>query len=477
MKQFVFQDVCISTAYAFQWQSIWYNALMREMTNRMTEGSPTRLIIHFALPLMLGNMLQQVYIMTDTLIVSRVLGINALAAVGATDWLSYMMISIVQAVSQGFAIMLAQDFGADDHEHLHKTLAHSIRLALLLTVVITAVALVIMNPLLQLMHTKSELMPMASGYLGVIYAGLPAVMLLNFGSSVLRAFGNSKTPLYAVAISACLNVVLDLLFVAVFDFGVEGAAVATVMAQCIAGLFCLYAISKIEWIAVKKEHFGKEKGLDWKLFSLSWPMMIQNMIIALGGLVVQSQVNQYDISFISGYTATNKIYGLLEMAAIAYGFAMVTYIGQNYGAHLVDRIKKGIKDACIVAVITSAIIAVCMLLFGRFITGMFLTGNGADVVEAGNVAYKFLVIMSLPLPVLYILYIARSSLQGFGDTVNPMVSGIAECVTRILIALFAVNILGSTAMLIAEPAAWFAAMILLIGALIKRIRDLDKTSA
>lgn len=449
---------------------------MREMTNRMTEGSPTRLIIHFALPLMLGNMLQQVYIMTDTLIVSRVLGINALAAVGATDWLSYMMISIVQAVSQGFAIMLAQDFGADDHEHLHKALARSIKLALILTVVITAAALVIMNPLLQLMHTKSELMPMASGYLGVIYAGLPAVMLLNFGSSVLRAFGNSKTPLYAVAISACLNVVLDLLFVAVFDFGVEGAAVATVMAQCIAGLFCLYAISKIDWISIKKEHFGREKGLDWKLFSLSWPMMIQNMIIALGGLVVQSQVNQYDISFISGYTATNKIYGLLEMAAIAYGFAMVTYIGQNYGAHLVDRIKKGIKDACIVAVITSAIIAVCMLLFGRTITGMFLTGEGADVVEAGNVAYQFLLIMSLPLPVLYILYIARSSLQGFGDTVNPMISGIAECVTRILIALFAVNLLGSIAMLVAEPAAWFAAMVLLIGALFKRIRGLEKST-
>lgn len=449
---------------------------MREMTNRMTEGSPTRLIIHFALPLMLGNMLQQVYIMTDTLIVSRVLGINALAAVGATDWLSYMMISIVQAVSQGFAIMLAQDFGADDHEHLHKALAHSIKLALILTVVITAAALVIMNPLLRVMHTKSELMPMASGYLGVIYAGLPAVMLLNFGSSVLRAFGNSKTPLYAVAISACLNVVLDLLFVAVFDFGVEGAAVATVMAQCIAGLFCLYAISRIDWISIKKEHFGKEKGLDWKLFSLSWPMMIQNMIIALGGLVVQSQVNQYDISFISGYTATNKIYGLLEMAAIAYGFAMVTYIGQNYGAHLVDRIKKGIKDACVVAVITSAVIAMGMLLFGRTITGMFLTGEGADVVEAGNVAYQFLTIMSIPLPVLYILYIARSSLQGFGDTVNPMLSGIAECVTRILIALFAVHIFGSTAMLVAEPAAWFAAMLLLIGALIKRIRGLEKTS-
>ena len=205
-------------------------------------------------------------------------------------------------------------------------------------------------------------------------------------------------------------------------------------------------------------------------------MMIQNMIIALGGLVVQSQVNQYDISFISGYTATNKIYGLLEMAAIAYGFAMVTYIGQNYGAHLVDRIKKGIKDACIVAVVTSAIIALCMLLFGRTITGMFLTGEGADVVEAGNVAYKFLVIMSLPLPVLYILYITRSSLQGFGDTVNPMVSGIAECVTRILIALFAVNLLGSTAMLVAEPAAWFAAMVLLIGALFKRIRGLEKST-
>lgn len=440
----------------------------------MTEGSPAGLIVRFALPLMLGNMLQQVYIMTDTLIVSRVLGMHALAALGASDWLSYMMISTVQAVSQGFAIMLAQDFGADRRDHLHRALAHALRLAAVLAVLITGGALLLMNPMLKLMKTPADLMPMTSSYLGVIYAGLPAVMLLNFGSSVLRAFGNSRTPLYAIAVSATLNVVLDLLFVAVFGFGVQGAAAATVIAQLAAGLFCAAAVRRIEWISLKREHFGREEGLDGRLLALSWPMMLQNMIIALGGLVVQSQVNRCDLTFISGYTATNKIYGLLEMAAIAYGFAMVTYIGQNYGAGLTGRVKKGILQASAAAVVTSAAIGAAMILFGRQITGMFLTGDAAEAAAAGETAYLFLRIMAVPLPVLYILYIARSSLQGLGDTVMPMVSGAGECVTRIAVSLAGTHIAGSTALLAAEPAAWFAAMLILVGSLAGHIRKMER---
>ena len=443
----------------------------------MTEGSPSKLMMRFALPLMLGNMLQQVYIMTDTLIVSRTLGIDALAALGAADWLCYMMISVIQAVSQGFAIMLSQDFGADDYDHLHKALAHVITLSVIMTALITTGALLLMKPLLMIMHTPAELMPVTSSYLRVIYMGLPAVMLLNFGSSVLRAFGNSRTPLYSVAISAGLNVILDLLFVKVFGFGVQGAAWATVIAQLTAGIFCVLAIAKIGWLRLKKEHFGKVEGMDRKLLALSGPMMMQNMVISLGGLVVQSQVNRCDLSFISGYTATNKLYGLLEMASVAYGFAIMTYIGQNYGAGLYDRMKKGIKDACVIAVITGAVIGVGMIVFGRQVTGMFLTGSGPEVAAAGETAYLFLKIMAIPLPVLYILYIVRSALQGLGDTFMPMVSGLAECAARILISVFAVYAIGETAMLIAEPAAWIAAVIILVSSLFKRMKQIKKHMA
>lgn len=443
----------------------------------MTEGSPAGLIIRFAFPLMIGNMLQQVYIMTDTLIVSRVLGMNALAALGASDWLSYMMISTVQAASQGFAILLAQDFGAGRREHLHDALAHAILLAVILTAVLTAGALVLMNPMLALLHTPEKLMGMTSSYLGIIYAGLPAVMLMNFGSSVLRAFGDSRTPLVAVALSAGLNVALDLAFVAGLGTGVAGAAAATVIAQLAAGLFCLAAIGRIEWIHLKRSNFARKKGLGRKLLGLSWPMMLQNLVISLGGLAVQSQVNRCEITFISGYTATNKIYGLLEMAAIAYGYAMVTYIGQNYGAGLTSRVKKGVRQAVIAAVATSVVIGGLMIVFGRDITGMFLTGEGAEVGMAMDTAYLFLVIMAVPLPVLYILYIARSSLQGLGNTVVPMVSGAAECATRIFFAYAVVLIAGSKALLMAEPAAWFAAMVILTGSLLKKIREMEKKSA
>lgn len=411
--------------------------------------------------------------MTDSLIVSRTLGVNALAAVGASDWLSYMMISIVQAISQGFAIMLAQDFGSEDTNKLRKTLAHSIRLAVILTAAVTAGALLLMNPLLTLMDTPDTLMPMTSAYLGIIYAGLPATMLMNFGSSVLKAFGNSKTPLYAIAVSATLNVGLDLLLVSVFDFGVGGAAFATVFSQFAAGLFCIYVLTGFEFIHLSKDDFKSEPGLNKKLMQLCWPMILQNMTISLGGLVVQSRVNAESLSFIAGYTATNKVYGMLEMAAIAYGYAMVTYIGQNYGACKIQRVKQGIFDAVKIAVITSLCIAVMMLLFGRQLTGMFLTGDSADVVSAGETAYRFLCIMAVPLPVLYLLYIARSVLQGLGNTVVPMISGIAECAARVLISIFAVGVIGSDAMLIAEPAAWFMAMLILMGSMISSVRKLE----
>ncbi len=415
--------------------------------------------------------------MTDTLIVSRTLGVNALAALGATDWLSYMMISIIQALAQGFAIMLAQDFGAQDHEHLHEALAHSIMLSVILTAITTVLSVTFTSFLLEILGTKQELMSMSTTYLRIIYGGLPAVLLLNFGSSVLRAFGDSKTPLFAVGVSATVNIVLDLLFVRVFSFGVAGAASATIIAQLLAGIYCMYVIANLDFIHLEKQHFHQVEHLNKDLLKLAWPMMAQNLVISLGGMVVQSQVNQYSLSFIAGYAATNKLYGMLEMAATAYGFAMVTYIGQNYGARLYQRIKDGLRSSVIIALITSMTIAVFMILIGKPLLSLFLTGDATEVAEALYYAYRFLVIMSVPLPILYILYITRSFLQGIGNTFVPMVSGIGECIARIFISVVIGMKIGSDSVLLAEPGAWFVAMVILSWSVYQEIRKMPASES
>ncbi len=446
---------------------------MSSTTRKMTEGNPAKLILTFAIPLMVGNMLQQAYIMSDTLIVSRHLGVTALAALGASEWLSYMMISIVQAIAQGFGIKLAQDFGARDLDSLSRTMGRSIVLSIGLTIGLTVLSLATMRPLLSWMHTSEVLLPYTSSYLGILYTGLPAVMLLNFGSSVLRSFGNSKTPLYSIVISASLNIALDLLFVRVFQWGVQGAAIATVIAQLCAGVFCILALRQVDVLSLSRQAFAKIAALDQELMRLSWPLMAQNLVISLGGLVVQAKVNTYDLSFVAGYSATNKIYGMLEMAAIAYGYAVITYIGQNYGAKNVKRMKEGIYASLVISLLTSVAIGAAMVLFGRSILSAFLVGESAEVLQTLEIAYRYLCIMAYPLPVLYILYVTRSTLQGIGNTFVPMLSGAAECATRILLALVGAIWLGSDGALVAEPAAWFAAMVLLSWSTVREMHRLS----
>ena len=451
-------------------------ARMDTKVRNMTEGDPLKLIIFFSLPLMLGNMFQQIYTVTDALIVSRSLGVNALAALGTCDWYNWMMLSIVQAVTQGFAVIPAMDFGAEDYEHLNKSTAYTVKLSIITAVLLTAFALFSIKPMLGLLHAPEAVRPAAEEYLRVIFSGIPAVMLLNLTSSILRAFGNSRTPLTGMVISSLMNIILDLIFVRVFQWGIGGAASATVLSQLAAGLFCMYEITKLPFLKIRKEDFFREKGLTMRLLKLCIPMALMNLLISVGGMVVQSVVNTFDVAHIAGYTATNKLYGALEMAAVAYGYAMVTYIGQNAGAKKYERIRKGIRASLTVSVITGAVIGILMIIFGKEITGAFMSGEGAETIEAGKTAYDFLVLMSSFLPVLYVLHTVRSSLQGFGNTVMPMVSGIAEFITRISMALFAAAVLGWNAVTWAEIAAWFAADIILFTALyaeMKKIRGLS----
>ena len=305
---------------------------MAARTLNMTEGKPLKLIVAFAIPLMLGNVFQQLYTVVDTMIVGQALGVGALAALGAADWLNWMVLSTVQGFAQGFSIRMSHEFGAGTYDKLRKTVANSILLAAFSSVLLLVISQAVARPILELLQTPDEIIGNSLIYLRIMFAGIPVVMAYNILASILRSLGDGKTPLYAMVMAALINVVLDLIFVLVFHWGIAGAAGATVIAQICSGVFCLAAILRLPILTFSKEDFRMEGRLCLHLMKLGLPMAFQNAIISVGGMIVQFVVNGFGVLFIAGFTATNKLYGILEVAATSYGYAMVTYSGQNLGA-------------------------------------------------------------------------------------------------------------------------------------------------
>ena len=435
----------------------------------MTEGNPAKLIFFFAIPLMLGNLFQQVYTITDTIIVSRGVGVDALAALGSADWYNYLVLGTVQGLTQGFAILMAQFFGGKEYGDLRKACAHSVRLSVISALLLTVVAQLSVGPVLTILHVDAAIRGATELYIRIIFAGIPAQMLYNFCASELRALGNSRDPLIAIVISSLLNIVLDVLFVFVIPFGIGGAAVATILAQAVSGVYCLFVVRRVEYL-----HFSAEDGRDGRLMKLALPVMLMNNIIAIGGMIVNSVVNQLGVAFVAGYTATNKLYGALEMAALAYGYAMLTYIGQNLGAGRYERIRRGFRDALLIAFATSALIGGVMILLRHQIIGLFIPASGEEAVQATGYAIQYLIIMSSALFILYLLYVARSTLQGLGNTRMPMVSGLAEFAMRTFMAIVMTRFLGGVAVMWGEILAWVGADLVLVGALLREFRKLKK---
>ena len=274
--------------------------------------------------------------------------------------------------------------------------------------------------------------------------------------------------------AALLNVGLDLLFVMGFHWGIAGAASATVLSQAASAVYCFISVRRITILKVHREDFRLGWNLTRTLLKLGSPVAMQNAIISIGGMVVQSVINRYGMLFIAGFTATNKLYGILEIAATSYGFALTSYVGQNLGARQVRRIKKGMRSAVLIAFLTSVVIAVAMLLFGKLFLGLFISGTPQEVEASLGIGYHYLAIMSVCLPILYMLHIYRSALMGLGDTVVPMFSGFAEMVVRIGAALLLPLAMGQEGIYYAEVGAWAGAAVLLITAYYLRIRALSQ---
>ena len=428
----------------------------------MTTGKPLPLILSFSLPLMVGNIFQQLYTVVDTMVVGKALGVDALAALGTTDWLYWMWLGMIQGVTQGFGILMAQEFGAKRFESLRSVVGSSVTLSALSAVLFLILGQLAAEPVLQLLNTPSQIMDGSLLYLRIMFLGIPIVMAYNLLATVLRSLGDGQTPLYAMIVAAISNILLDLLFVLVLHWGIAGAAIATLIAQGISGVYCLLKIRKIDFLTLKKKDFSLQAAMAGRLLSLGSPMAAQNAIIAVGGMIIQGVVNGYGVAFIGGFTAANKLYGVLEIAATSYGYAMITYVGQNLGAAKVNRIKSGMKWATTVALATSAVIASVMLIFGRYIVSAFISGTPEESAAAIEVGVTYLSIMSICLPILYILHVTRSAVQGMGNTVLPMVSGIAEFIMRTGGVLLLPAIMGENGIFAAEVSAWLGADLILI---------------
>ncbi len=443
----------------------------------MTHGSPAKLILTFALPLMLGNVFQQLYTTVDTAIGGQFAGVEALAALGAADWLNWMTLGIVTGFTGGFSIPIAQRFGAGDLQGLRKAVGMSALLGAVIAVVLTLVSECIARPVLLLLNTPANVLDLALTYLRVMFAGLCVVMFYNILASLLRALGDSRTPLIAMLIASVINIALDLLFVVIFHWGVAGAAAATVIAQIFSALFCLRAVFNLPMLRLTRKDFVPDPVCIRTLVRLGTPMALQNAIIAVGGMGVQYVVNGFGFLFVAGFTATNKLYGLLEIAATSFGFSMATFTGQNLGAQQLSRIQKGLRAAALMGVATALCISAAMFAWGRSILSLFVSESSGSAAEVLDIAYRYLCVMSSILFILYLLHVYRSALQGMGDTVIPMISGFVELVMRVGVAWLLPRFIGQEGIYYAEIAAWTGAAALLIAAYYVRIHGFKRALA
>ena len=439
----------------------------------MTSGNPVKLILVFALPILAGNMLQQLYSLVDSLIIGRLLGVTALTAVSASGWLDWAFLSLPMGLAQGYSIQAAQYYGGRRVSDLKRAVAQSYLISVMATVVLEIAGQALLRPVLVWMNSPDETVRMTESYLRIIYAGLPVVMALNLFSGFLHALGNSRTPLIALACSTTVNIVLDGWFIGSLGMGTDGGAYATVLAQVVSALICLSAVLKIPELRPGRRDYRPDRPMIRRLVKLGFPIAFQNLVISLGGLILQGVVNAFGFLFMAGYNAAARFQGLIEIAGSALGNAAGTFTGQNFGAGKMDRVKTGLRRSAQLGFVLALGVGGIMVLFGKPFLSLLIreeAGISAQVMEIG---YDFLRVMAAGLPMLYLLFVYRSTLQGLGDTVIPMASGFVELALRVASALLLPTLIGVWGVYFAEIAAWVAAGVFLIAGCYRRLRIID----
>lgn len=438
------------------------------MPNDLTTGKPMKLIFGFTIPILIGNIVQQLYYVIDSIIVGHFLGVNALAAVGSTGSLTFLVIGWIMGVTGGFAILIAQRYGAEDMKSVKHYVAMSYILCIGMAVVMT-VGLVLSNRwILTVMNTPKEIFHDTYNFIAVIYMGLAATIAYNIFASVLRALGDSKTPLYFLVLSSILNIILDYLFIAGLSMGVEGAGYATVISQAFASILCLiYMLKKYPVLRLKKEdaHFSGTSVM--KLIGMGAPMGLQFSITAIGTMIVQVALNGLGPIYIAAFTAAGKIQNIITQPFPSLGASLATYVGQNTGAGRMDRVKEGVKATIILTIICGIVSMAAVLIFGNSLVKLFISGNNQIVVDKAQIYFYAVAGCYIPLG---LIFVYRNSLQGLGYGLLPMLGGIFELFARGLVIILLTKSLGYFGICLANPVAWISALIPIIPAYYYRIR-------
>lgn len=441
------------------------------MTKDLTHGSPARLILGFAIPLLFGMLFQQMYNMVDTMIVGRFLGVTALAGVGATGCINFLVLGFCMGICTGFSIPVAQCFGAKDERRMREFVANSVWLSVGFGAVITLLTVVFCRDILEWMDTPSDCIDASYAYISVIFAGIPFTMLYNLLSGFLRALGDSRTPLFFLILSSLLNVALDLLLILVFHLGIMGASLATVISQAISGLLCLL------WIALRfpvlhpsREEWHLRGARIERLCSCGVPMGLQYSITAIGSVILQTAVNSLGSAVVAAVTAGSRVLGFCACPLDALGSTMATYGAQNVGARRYERLNRGLFAACAMGIGYSVLACAGIYGFGPLLTGLFVSGEGSA--ELISLSHRYMITVTLSYPLLTLVNVVRFMIQGMGYSGFAVIAGVMEMIARVVAGVVLVPQLGFLGASLGGPLAWLFADAFLVPAYFRCRRQL-----
>lgn len=426
----------------------------------LTSGNPAKVIFAFSVPIIIGNLFQQLYSMIDTIIVGRTIGVDAIAALGSTSYISTLIIGFMSGLTNGFSIITARHYGAGDNVKMRRSVAGTIIIGLAVSAVLTVASIFFIKPFMHLLNTPADIFDEAYSYISVTLFFMVTAMLYNMSAGVLRAVGDSITPLVFLIISSAMNVGLDILFITKFGMGVAGAAYATIISQTLSFILCcVYIVIRFPYLIPKAEEFKITWAEVWELFSMGLSLALMFSLVEVGSLILQRAINNFGTQTIAAHTAARKISSILMLPYTAFGSACATYCSQNIGAGRPDRAGKGVKSSILMAWVWSAAAVIIGYVFSPYIVSWIA---GTDEQYIVDLASKYMRVNTPFYFVLAVLIVLRSSLQGLGRKAVPVASSIIEMVGKAVIAFTAAPALGYFGVMISEPIVWIFMTILLI---------------
>lgn len=442
------------------------------MVRDMTSGKPMRQILSFSVPLLMGSLFQQMYTITDTIIVGQFLGSDALASLGCTGAVVGLIVGFLNGVAEGVCIPVAQYFGAGDEKNLRRSIINIVLVAATVVALLTSIALLTNVGMLRLMKTPEEILPGAAEYLKVVYSGMAITMMYNISTGILRALGDSRTPFYFLVILCVLNILFDILFIVVLDLGIYGVGLASITSQFIATVVCfIYIKKKVKILHLNKQDIVLDKSIVQRISFMSLPIATQYAIISIGSIILQIEINKLGSDAIAAISVAGKIQAIVFILLNAIGVSLSMFCGQNIGAGKLYRVKKGVKGSFILLTVASIVLTVVFYFMGSKAALLFLKPEDRDIIHLVD---EFAKLNSLFFWFLAMIVLFRNAVLGLGYGIYSLAGGLIELVGRGVVSLVFIGRFGYTAACLASPVAWVLAGILFIGIFVRIFRNIAK---